>query len=367
MRHENLRFYFTVASGSSRKALREAERDDTETTDDGREVNLGAVPEPESVMVSATTKMNRPWAGPEWFIDSGGYSTLDATGEYETTPEEYVAYLAEHEAREGVEIARYALRDWACERKLLRDNDRNVRVHQNWTIRDHFECLELADERGIEAEPVPVLQGHDLREYLRHLDYYRDHGLLDGTTYLGIGSVCKRENVAEIRDTLERLREEVPSEIRLHGFGITRELLYVPEAVEALDSVDTAGWERKAFYNAIENASTGDNRYTWDRVLDSYVGYRERTTEILDGLEFGSGQRTRVMSLSDYVSGADDREEQTRALIECVCGSLLDPDAPDVHEARCRHCDRTKLNLQMAQMGLLGDGSEPECAAARSR
>jgi len=351
MNHDALRFYFTVASGSSRKALRMAERDDT-VEDHDREIDLSEVPPPESAMVSFATKMNKPWAGPEWFVDSGGYSTLDASGEYDAPVEDYIQYIAEHERRDGVTIDRFALRDWACETELLRANNRSERIHQNWTIRDHVACLEAADEYGVDADPVAVLQGYDVRDYLRHVDYYRDHGLL--TDHVGIGSVCKRTDVSEIQSLVSQLRDALPSRVSIHGFGVTRELLSLPDVVSALDSVDTAAWDHAAYYDAVSNGSADEHRYTWDRVQESYQAYRTETVARLDAHDSDDDRRVEVRSLESFGDEPVD-VSAVHPILQCVCGTLVDPEAPATHGPGCRHCTRSRENYHMALDGLLCD------------
>lgn len=355
MKHDQLNFVWTVASGSSRKALRLAQKETTvECEYRDESIDLSEYSAPEIAMLSFATKNNTPWAGPEWFIDSGGYSTLSADGSYEQSPEDYIQFIAEHEQRKGVEIGKFALRDWACEPDLLRENDRSERLHQNWTIRDHCECLRYADEYGIDAEPVAVLQGYDLRDYQHHLDYYRDHGLLTDT--VGIGSVCKRTNIEEIRSIVSTLRDELPSRVSIHGFGVERELIEHQDVVNALDSVDTAAWDSKAYYNAVSNNSEGQNRYTWDNVLEAYGEYRKEVATILDDhQDVDDDDRSRtVVPLSQFGS-MEVGAGSTHPLIQCVCGQLIDPEKPDTHDVGCRHCERARMNINMAHDGLLCD------------
>ena len=128
--HDKLIFNWTAASGSSRKAIRTAGLPDDEMEDKlatrNVDLNPGEVPEPEYVIVSYATKLNEPWEGLNWIIDSGGYSTLNSNANYETDVKEYVDYLLEHESK----ISRYVLRDWACEDELLWKYDQTVRDHQ---------------------------------------------------------------------------------------------------------------------------------------------------------------------------------------------------------------------------------------------
>lgn len=339
MRHNNLRFFWTVSSGGSRKALREAERDDTEEAY-GEVIDLSEVPPPESCMVSFATRANKPWPGPEWFIDSGGYSTLMGNSEYEDPAREYLEFIREHEQREGVTIDRYALRDWACEDDILREHGRTRRQHQEWTIRDHVECLELAEEIGVDAEPVSVLQGYTVPEYLEHLDYYREHGLL--SDYVGLGSVCRRNAEEEIRSTILQVRDALPARCDLHAFGVKKSVLRFPDVVNALDSVDSNAWDYAVRMDAESNASTEGHRYTWNRVQGAYQKYRREVLELLDAVDPTADKLT-VKSLADF--GPEDLSDPPYPLAECLCGNLINPNYLDDQEANCRHCEGFILNL----------------------
>lgn len=338
MIHDNLRFFWTVSSGGSRKALREAERDD-DVEAYGDQLALGDVRPPESCMVSFATLANEPWPGPEWFIDSGGYSTLMGNSEYEEPAREYLKFIREHEQRDGVTIDRYALRDWACEDEILREHGRTRRQHQEWTIRDHIGCLELAEEIGVDADPVSVLQGYTVPEYLEHLDYYREHGLL--SDYVGIGSVCRRNAEEEIRSTILQVSEALPARCELHAFGVKKSVLQYPDVVNALDSVDSNAWDYAVRMDAESNASTDGHRYTWNRILRAYQTYRGDVEALLEAVE--PTDRLTVKSLADF--GPEDLTEPPYPLAECRCGNLVNPNYLDDQDGDCRHCAGLILNL----------------------
>ncbi|UTF56022.1 DUF7221 family queuine tRNA-ribosyltransferase-like protein [Natronosalvus rutilus] len=356
MIHDNLRFFWTVSSGGSRKALREAERDDTVEAH-GQTLALGDVPAPESCMVSFATRANKPWPGPEWFIDSGGYSTLLGNSEYEDPIREYLEFIREHEQRDGVTIDRYALRDWACESKVLRKHGRTARQHQEWTIRDHVECLELAEEIGVEAEPVSVLQGYTVPEYLEHLDYYREHGLL--SDHVGIGSVCRRNADEEIRSTILQVSEALPDRCRLHAFGVKKTVLRFPDVVMALDSVDSNAWDYAVRMDAESNASTEGHRYTWDRITRAYQSYRADVLEQLDAVD-GDGHPITVKSLADFTDA--DLREKPYPIAKCRCGELVNPNYLADQTGACRYCDRLILTLRDHTMNPDHPMYDPETA-----
>jgi hypothetical protein len=333
MDHDSLRFYWTVACGSTRKAIRVASNPDDEA-DEWATIDLepSDVPEPEYAMVSHATKNNIPFEGPEWMIDSGGYSTLASNPEYESSVDDYVDYLEKYEER----ISRYVLRDWACEPDLLREWDRDVRQHQNWTIRDHVACREQVAARGLDMEPVAVLQGYELSDYLYHFEYLREHGLL--TDHLGIGSICRRGQEDEMQSLLLQLRQEIPDRITLHGFGVKKTVLEDPDVVDALDTVDSNAWENRVSRNP--HTPNG-----WEPTLRAYVDYRE---DLRDRLEIAANSDggIQVFSLGEWTTTSSVPED-IYPLVECVCGTLLDPNDLERNEAACRHCERWLLNQQM--------------------
>lgn len=357
-------FYWTVASGGSHKALREAFSTDVDV--DGK-----PIPNPDRCMVSYATQNNRPWSGPSWFIDSGGYSMMHGMGEYDTTPREYVEYVAAIETgRDGavqsnpgvdtdaVDVERYALRDWPCEPDILRKYGRTVEEHQQRTVRDHIRTLEAADDVGVNADPVAVLQGWDVRDYLRHIDMYRDHGLV--TDRVGVGSVCRRNVTSQLRAIIQQIRDALPPRVSIHGFGIKRQVLEDGETVAVLGSADSGAWDHALMtaHRGYERRPPRRNCRDWWPVVNTdglpravtknyhvaYVDYAERLDDILGGV--GDSCATRTTSIGDYCD-PDADTTQSYQIVECVCGTQFDPGDPtlDVTDAGCRHCRHSIDNI----------------------
>ncbi len=85
---------------------------------------------------------------------------------------------------------------------------------------------------------MPVLQGYEPEEYVDCIRQYGDR-LLPGM-WVGVGSVCKRNgNPRAILLVLEAIKAERP-DLKLHGFGLKKEALGVPEIQELLFSADSA-------------------------------------------------------------------------------------------------------------------------------
>lgn len=147
------------------------------------------------------------------------------------------------------------------------------------------ECLVRADERGIDATPVAVLQGWETEDYLTHIDELRSHGLL--TEHIGIGSVCRRNQTAEIREVISAVRAELPSKHKLHAFGVKNQILSDRSTRDALHSADTTAWY---FHNYNKR---NDIDETWQEMVSQFLDYRRRLAEIAGALhEPKDGQAT---------------------------------------------------------------------------
>lgn len=241
-----LTFFDGVASGQQRSALQRLE--------------------PSHIMISYATKCNRPWDGDyTLFVDSGGFHHMIAgTGEYERSDDEYLEYIETHEP------ALWALRDYPCEPELLDTYGRSVADHQQMTTERHRTLLEAADRRDTPGQPVTVLQGYTVNQYLEHYDALREQGIL--TNYVGVGTLCGREDIHEIASVLQAVRDELGTGPGLHGFGLDKRALTVEEVVEPLTSTDSAaydfGYARKS-----DGRDEGES-FTWRDCAREYLNWR---------------------------------------------------------------------------------------------
>jgi len=240
---DGLTMYWGCASGSSIKTLR--------TMDESH------------VMISYATK-NNPWNGIDnLFVDSGGYSLMLDTGEHDPVSE-YFDFI------ERWDPSVVALQDYPCEPEILERYGRSVRDHQELTIERAAENLAYMDQHGIDAEPMAVLQGWEVDDYLRCIDRFRDAGVL--TDRIGIGSVCRRGAAEDIRDIITAVRAELPDR-RIHAFGVKQSILNHRDARRALDSVDSAAW----YYQTYKNKP--DAEPTWHTTTKMYLDYKRKLYE----------------------------------------------------------------------------------------
>lgn len=117
-----------------------------------------------------------------------------------------------------------------------------VRDHQEWTV-DRYARLHYDLRRiGCQTYLMPVIQGYEVEEYLECIQMYEDAGFLPPGTYVGIGSVCKRNsNAHTVEGLLEAIQQRRP-DLRMHGFGLKVTALKSPTVRRALASSDSMAW-----------------------------------------------------------------------------------------------------------------------------
>lgn len=253
-RLKDFTFYYGCASGSSRKALRQLE-------------------EP-NVFISHATQNNKPWDGIEnLFVDSGGApKTMKAWGgKYPTTDYEYINYVNEYEPKY------FALRDYPCEPDLLREINTTVKEHQRKTLQRHLGLIDMYEKIDISSEPVAVIQGYKIGEYLRFIEMLEDHDLL--LPYVGIGSVCGRSAKNEIRSIVKTIRRQLPDR-KIHGFGVSRDGLKVLSIYRDLDSADSQAYENNN--NLIPRVSGTKRKSFRDSAL-GYLKFKRKINCIKEG------------------------------------------------------------------------------------
>ncbi|AFH22355.1 hypothetical protein OSG_eHP23_00130 [environmental Halophage eHP-23] len=247
----SFKFYYGAASGSSRKALRQLE-------------------EP-NVMINYATASNKPWNSIEnLFIDSGGYSFMLGKGEYATTDRKYLEFVEKHQPE------LFALRDYPCEPDVLEKNGRTVRDHLEATTEKHRNLLALLPEFGIKSQPVSVVQGWKLEDYLEHLEMLKQHDLL--TDYVAIGSVCRRNQDEEIRRIINEVHKRI-GDRKLHAFGVKSNILRFQEMQDKLDSADSMAYEHSEQFG--QRVSGTERKSFRDSAL-AYLKFKKNINSMLN-------------------------------------------------------------------------------------
>lgn len=154
-----------------------------------------------------------PVARTGWALDSGGFSELSLFGQWRTSPQQYLAAVRRHVSDVG-RLEWAAPQDWMCEPVLLAKTGLSAAEHQRRTVENYL-TLRHSDA---DLPFVPVVQGWQPDDYLRHVDDYTTAGVdLTAAPRVGLGSVCRRQNTGQISYLAGRLAE---LGIRLHGFGV---------------------------------------------------------------------------------------------------------------------------------------------------
>lgn len=135
----------------------------------------------------------------------------------------------------SVNVVAVSAQDYMCEDFVLKATGLTVAQHQKLTIhRWERLCYELVDS-GI--YPMPVLQGYEPEEYVQHLHEYGER--LSMNSWVGVGSVCKRNSSPNsVLAVLQAINQNRP-DLRLHGFGLKKTAVAVPEIANLLHSHDS--------------------------------------------------------------------------------------------------------------------------------
>lgn len=182
-----------------------------------------------------------PRAVTSWSLDSGGFTELSMFGRWVTTAPEYID--AVYRYREEIGLLDWASpQDWMCESVMLAKTGLTVERHQALTIESVCELREKAPDLPF----IPVLQGQEVGDYLRHVEAYATAGIdLRAERIVGVGSVCRRQATEEIGGLVSELATEG---LALHGFGVKRVGLL--RYGQHLASADSMAWSFNARYAA---------------------------------------------------------------------------------------------------------------------
>lgn len=158
-----------------------------------------------------------PQATTTWSLDSGGFTELSMHGQWTLPAADYARAVRRYRDEVG-------MMDWAapqdamCEPWILDKSQAwlggTVEAHQRWTVDNLLQLRHIAADLPI----IPVLQGWQMDDYLRHIDMYDTAGVqLTDEPVVGLGSVCRRQATREITALVHRLAD---LGLRLHGFGV---------------------------------------------------------------------------------------------------------------------------------------------------
>lgn len=182
-------------------------------------------------------RVSLPVASCDWALDSGGFTEISMHGAWITPPRAYVERVQRYQQEIGrMEFA--AIQDWMCEPFMLKRTGLTIQAHQSRTI----DSLERLRNLAPEVPWMPVLQGWERDDYLKHLDAYTDRGFdLSAEPVVGVGSVCRRQATTGAASIVRELSNHG---LRLHLFGYKRKGL--PMVCDKVKSSDSMAWSLDA-------------------------------------------------------------------------------------------------------------------------
>lgn len=177
-----------------------------------------------------------------WILDSGAFTEVSRHGGYRHSVATYADEVARW-SRFGRLLAAVS-QDYMCEPAILKRTGLTVEEHQRLTIERYDALLVELRARGCATPVLPVLQGYEPADYVRHLAMYGSR--LTADHWVGVGSVCKRNGeIDSILDVFRTIYDAAP-ELRLHGFGLKTNALSAPVVRTLLWSADSMAWSFQA-------------------------------------------------------------------------------------------------------------------------
>jgi hypothetical protein len=167
-------------------------------------------------------------------MDSGAFSEIRKHGEYRTEPSSYAALIVRWKSCGNLLAA--VTQDYMCEPFILEKTGMTVQEHQEKTVARYDELLRC--DTGVYI--MPVLQGYECKDYIRHLQMYGSR--LARGAWVGVGSICKRNGRPwEIEKILLAINNARP-DLLLHGFGLKATALRSGIVDQLLYSADSMAW-----------------------------------------------------------------------------------------------------------------------------
>jgi hypothetical protein len=238
------------------------------------------------ISINRLLKRRSKFAVKKWILDSGAFTRL--TSEQGHLPVEEYAKEILRWSNNG-ELLAAVSQDYLCDPFVLKATGLTILESQRLTIQrydelkatlqelntirelersfhdvyDDFESDESQMEPLVVPYIMPVLQGYEPQDYVRHLEQYGER--LAHGAWVGVGSVCRRNSKpGEIESILLAIHSDRP-DLKLHGFGLKKTALTSSIVWDILYSADSqastfAAWRNGANHNdpryAIEYAES---------------------------------------------------------------------------------------------------------------
>jgi hypothetical protein len=173
-----------------------------------------------------------------WALDSGGFTELALHRSWVTTPARYVEEVRRFRDHIG-RLDWAVIQDWMVDPFTLNRTGKSLRDHQKRTVHSWMELT----SRAPDVPWVPVLQGHDLEDVLRHTDDYETASVNWSLSapVVGLGSVCRRQRDEEVHRMISCLQQKG---MRIHVFGM--KVTGLKRSGHLVASSDSMAWSYQA-------------------------------------------------------------------------------------------------------------------------
>lgn len=179
----------------------------------------------------------KPIACRDVIVDSGAFTEIAQHGGYRHEPKVYADELRRLHDHSIVNITIAVAQDYMCEPFMLAKTGLTITDHQRLTI-ERYDALAA---ENLPFPIMPVLQGYEPADYVRHIEMYGARLDLD-SMWVGVGSVCKRNGNPEAVLAVLWAIHAVRPDLRLHGFGVKQTSLLHPGIRSLLYSADSMAW-----------------------------------------------------------------------------------------------------------------------------
>lgn len=212
------------------------------------------------VSVNRLRERKGPFAVGDWIMDSGAFTEISQHGHYRHDVASYAAEIRRWKGNGNLLAA--VAQDFMCEPFILAKTGMTVQQHQAMTI-ERYDAL-VAENTGVYI--MPVLQGFEPEQYVRHLINYGPR--ITRGMWVGVGSVCKRNgDPRSIARVLHAIKLGRP-DLRLHGFGLKTTALADPLVHSLLETADSMAWSFAA-RKAGRNGNSWREAESWTNAITS--------------------------------------------------------------------------------------------------
>lgn len=209
----------------------------------------------------------------DWILDSGAFTLINKHGDFPEPPKEYAKSIRRWSLCGNLIAA--VSQDYMCVPSVLNITGLTIPEHQEKTIGRYEAIL----SEGISVYLLPILQGYEVPDYIRHIKMYERKGFLPKGCYVGVGSLCKKNSrPQEIERILSSIKMTRP-DLRLHGFGIKITSLRSKLIRSLLYSADSMAWSFAA-------RKQGRNQNSWQearRFVDMIENQEAQAVQSISG------------------------------------------------------------------------------------